>query len=64
VDASWPASCQAVTAPAASLTGHDPGDRLALVRLGRPRHDVILVGPSYGGMVITGVADRAAGRVG
>jgi pimeloyl-ACP methyl ester carboxylesterase len=27
-------------------------------------HDVILVGHSYGGMVITGVADRAAGRVG
>jgi pimeloyl-ACP methyl ester carboxylesterase len=26
--------------------------------------DVILVGHSYGGMVITGVADRAAGRVG
>jgi pimeloyl-ACP methyl ester carboxylesterase len=27
-------------------------------------HDVILVGHSYGGMVITGVADRAADRVG
>ena len=27
-------------------------------------HDVILVGHSYGGMVITGVADRAASRVG
>ncbi len=27
-------------------------------------HDVVLVGHSYGGMVITGVADRAAGRVG
>lgn len=27
-------------------------------------HDVILVGHSYGGMVITGVADRAAARVG
>ena len=27
-------------------------------------HDVILVGHSYGGMVITGVADRAMGRVG
>ena len=27
-------------------------------------HDVILVGHSYGGMVITGVADRASGRVG
>ena len=27
-------------------------------------HDVILVGHSYGGMVITGIADRAAGRVG
>jgi pimeloyl-ACP methyl ester carboxylesterase len=27
-------------------------------------HDVILVGHSYGGMVITGVGDRAAGRVG
>ena len=27
-------------------------------------HDVILVGHSYGGMVITGVADRAAERVG
>ena len=26
--------------------------------------DVILVGHSYGGMVITGVADRAADRVG
>ena len=26
--------------------------------------DVILVGHSYGGMVITGVADRAAGRIG
>jgi pimeloyl-ACP methyl ester carboxylesterase len=26
-------------------------------------HDVILVGHSYGGMVITGVADRAADRV-
>jgi pimeloyl-ACP methyl ester carboxylesterase len=26
--------------------------------------DVILVGHSYGGMVVTGVADRAAGRVG
>jgi pimeloyl-ACP methyl ester carboxylesterase len=27
-------------------------------------HDVILVGHSYGGMVITGVADRSADRVG
>jgi pimeloyl-ACP methyl ester carboxylesterase len=27
-------------------------------------HDVILVGHSYGGMVITGTADRAASRVG
>jgi pimeloyl-ACP methyl ester carboxylesterase len=27
-------------------------------------HDVILVGHSYGGMVITGAADRAAARVG
>jgi len=27
-------------------------------------HDVIVVGHSYGGMVITGVADRAADRVG
>jgi pimeloyl-ACP methyl ester carboxylesterase len=27
-------------------------------------HDVILVGHSYGGMIITGVADRAAERVG
>ena len=27
-------------------------------------HDVILVGHSYGGMVITGVADRAAVRIG
>jgi len=27
-------------------------------------HDVILVGHSYGGLVITGVADRAADRVG
>jgi len=27
-------------------------------------HDVILVGHSYGGMVVTGVADRAADRVG
>jgi pimeloyl-ACP methyl ester carboxylesterase len=27
-------------------------------------HDVILVGHSYGGMVITGVADRATDRVG
>jgi len=27
-------------------------------------HDVILAGHSYGGIVITGVADRAAGRVG
>jgi len=27
-------------------------------------HDVILVGHSYGGMVITGIADRAAHRVG
>ena len=27
-------------------------------------HDVILVGHSYGGMVITGVADRAVARVG
>jgi pimeloyl-ACP methyl ester carboxylesterase len=27
-------------------------------------HDVILVGHSYGGMVITGVADRAADRIG
>jgi len=26
-------------------------------------HDVILVGHSYGGMVITGVADRAGGRI-
>ena len=26
--------------------------------------DVILVGHSYGGMVITGVADRALGRIG
>ncbi len=27
-------------------------------------HDVILVGHSYGGMVITGIADRATDRVG
>lgn len=27
-------------------------------------HDVLLVGHSYGGMVITGAADRAADRVG
>ena len=27
-------------------------------------HNVILVGHSYGGMVITGVADRAADRIG
>jgi pimeloyl-ACP methyl ester carboxylesterase len=27
-------------------------------------HDVVLVGHSYGGMVITGVADRALGRIG
>jgi pimeloyl-ACP methyl ester carboxylesterase len=27
-------------------------------------HDVILVGHSYGGMVITGIADRAADRIG
>jgi pimeloyl-ACP methyl ester carboxylesterase len=27
-------------------------------------HDVILAGHSYGGMVVTGAADRAAGRVG
>jgi pimeloyl-ACP methyl ester carboxylesterase len=27
-------------------------------------HDVVLVGHSYGGMVITGVGDRAAGRIG
>jgi pimeloyl-ACP methyl ester carboxylesterase len=27
-------------------------------------HDVVLVGHSYGGMVITGVADRAAARIG
>ena len=27
-------------------------------------HDVVLVGHSYGGMVITGIADRAADRVG
>jgi pimeloyl-ACP methyl ester carboxylesterase len=27
-------------------------------------HDVVLVGHSYGGMVITGVADRAADRIG
>ena len=27
-------------------------------------HDVILVGHSYGGMVITGVGDKAAGRIG
>ena len=27
-------------------------------------HDVILVGHSYGGMVITGIADRASDRVG
>jgi len=27
-------------------------------------HDVILVGHSYGGMVVTGVADRAADRIG
>jgi pimeloyl-ACP methyl ester carboxylesterase len=27
-------------------------------------HDVVLVGHSYGGMVITGAADRTAGRVG
>ena len=27
-------------------------------------HDVVLVGHSYGGMVITGAADRASGRVG
>ncbi len=27
-------------------------------------HDVVLVGHSYGGMVVTGVADRAADRVG
>ena len=27
-------------------------------------HDVILVGHSYGGMVVTGIADRAADRIG
>src|SRR5579862_5230855 len=27
-------------------------------------HDVVLVGHSYGGMVITGVADRATDRIG
>jgi pimeloyl-ACP methyl ester carboxylesterase len=27
-------------------------------------HDVVLVGHSYGGMVVTGAADRAAGRIG
>jgi pimeloyl-ACP methyl ester carboxylesterase len=27
-------------------------------------HDVVLVGHSYGGMVITGIADRAADRIG
>ena len=63
---------------APSLTGL--GERSHVVSLGdRPRphiddvvnllfyedlHDVILVGHSYGGMVITGVADRAADRVG
>lgn len=31
---------------------------------GHDLHDVVLVGHSYGGMVITGVADRAGARVG
>lgn len=63
---------------APSLTGH--GDRSHLVTADvdlythvtdivnllhyEDLHDVILLGHSYGGMVITGIADRAADRVG
>src|SRR4029453_15904499 len=38
-------------------------DVVALLRY-EDLHDVILVGHSYGGMVITGIADRAADRIG
>src|SRR5437763_15130902 len=38
-------------------------DVVALLRY-EDLDDVILVGHSYGGMVVTGVADRAAARIG
>lgn len=48
--------------PAIDLDSHIT-DVVALLTFEDPR-DVILVGHSYGGMVITGVADRASDRVG
>ena len=48
--------------PAIDLELHS-NDVVQLLQFEDP-HDVILVGHSYGGMVVTGVADRAADRVG
>ncbi len=43
---------------------HRPIDDVVAVLHYEDLRDVILVGPSYGGMVITGVADKAADRIG
>jgi pimeloyl-ACP methyl ester carboxylesterase len=48
--------------PTIDLTTHVE-DVVTLLR-DRDLHDVVLVGHSYGGMVITGAADRATDRVG
>ena len=51
-----------LVAPAIDLDAHI--DDVVNLLFYEDLHDVIVVGHSYGGMVITGVADRAADRVG
>ena len=51
----------AIGNPLRSLAGDAAYVRDVIAHLARP---VVLVGHSYGGMVITGAADRAEGRVG
>ncbi len=51
-----------VVSPAIDLDAHI--DDVVNLLFYEDLHDVIIVGHSYGGMVITGVADRAADRVG
>ena len=50
-----------VVSPAIDLDAHI--DDVVNLLFYEDLHDVIIVGHSYGGMVITGVADRAADRV-
>lgn len=51
-----------LVSPAIDLDAHI--DDVVGLLVAEDLHDVILVGHSYGGMVITGVADRATERVG